>query len=360
MTRLRFTIIRRIIGLVGSRSTLVAKARKVAPGLRGTDRCCRARVNGSYSARKLTDPTSLAGQVRRRDALDVVASTLHRPGPAGAAASTAEGRRLVAGHRRLAHCAAPVVAISMMLVVGAGCSSAAHSAGDGMSPGCISAPSHAIAKLKATLEPGATVTGLVGYRARVDFAGSVDFLAARVTTPLRGYKPTTSTVDWVWDGDSLSNLRGSGEIATPRLANFPVAGGGTDEAKTAAEACLTETLSRQPRSFTAPTFKASGHLRISGALTGTVTGFFNCILAQADGQFQVGSSHVAVSISNVVAVSVINPPGGARLWVFQDLPTTGDGVSGVSVGSTGVRLHTSVAALNGGKPLVLDGDLPCR
>src|SRR4051794_33119936 len=303
--------------------------------------CFRTPDHGIY-------PTSLAGHVRRRDALDVVASTLQWPRPAGSA-SPANGRQTVAGYRWLARCAAAIVAIPT-LVVGTGCSSSSHSADGGTSPGCISPPTGALAKLKASLEPGATVTGLVGHRAHVDFAGSVDFLAAPVTTPLHGYEPSTTTVDWVWDGNSLSNFRGSGEVATPRLAKFPVAGGGTDEAKTAAEACLTETLSRQPQSFTLPTFKPSNRLRITGALNGTVSGFFNCIVTQANGQFQVGSSHVAVSISNVVAVSVIHPPDGAKLWVFQNLPTTGDGVSGVSVEPTGVRLHTSVAPLNGGKP----------
>jgi hypothetical protein len=315
-----------------------------------------ARAGTGVRSHRVSHPTSLAGHVRHLDAVDVVASTLQWSRPAGNASIGNLGHT-AAGQSRLARGAAARVAVSM-LVAGAGCSSSGHSADGGSSPGCIAAPARAVAKLKASLEPGATVTGLVGYRAHVDFAGSVDFLVARVTAPIHGLKPAASTVAWVWDGNSLSNFRDTGEIATPRLANFSVAGGGTDEAKTAADACLAKTLA-QPQTFTVPTFTASNRLRISGALNGTVTGFFNCILTQADGQFQLGSSHLAVSISNVIAVSVINPPGGAKLWVFQNLPT-GDGIPGVSVEPAGVRLHTSVAPLQGGKPLVFDGDLPCR
>jgi hypothetical protein len=247
-----------------------------------------------------------------------------------------------------------------MLAVATGCSSSHRNAEPGASVGCISAPSAAVVRLKASLEPGATVTGLVGYRAHIEFAGSVDFLAAQVTTPIHGDKPASSTVDWVWDGSRLTNYRDSGEIATPTLPNFQVAGGGTDQATAATQTCLTEALSRQPRSFTIPTFTATNRLRITGALNGTITGFFNCVFTQAEGEFQLGSTHIAVSISNMIAVSVIHPPSGAKLWIFQNLPSASDGIPGVSVGSTGVRLHTSVSPVNGEKPLVLDGDLPCR
>lgn len=255
-------------------------------------------------------------------------------------------------------CVAALVAVIFASTTS--CSSRDRGSAPGASSGCASAPGRALAKLKANLEPGATVSGLVRHRAAVTFAGRVDFLAARVTTPIPGFHPTTSTVDWVWDGNSLYNLR-DGDIATPRLPNFPVVGGGSDEAKAAADACLARTLSQQPQSFTIPAIDTSSkQLRISGALNATVTGTFSCIVTQASGNFHVGSSTIAIQISNVIAVSVINPPGGAKLWVFQDLPTGPDGISGVAVTPTAVRLHTSVTPLQGGKSLVLDGALPCR
>ena len=173
---------------------------------------------------------------------------------------------------------------------------------------------------------------------------------------------------WAWAGGHLFALQGDATEASFGVARFAGAGGGLEQAGMAADRCVAAALHTTSTAVTIPDVPtpAASIVHVSGALNGTIRGPINCVGAQANGTYPLGSSRLALEVSTRgVEATVIRPPGGAPLWIF--LPKPIDSADGVRPGSHAITFateipnqptqHTPGRAATAG--LRLDGTLAC-